>query len=89
MAEMTIQLRCDPVTGKKDIVVSLRSDEDALPQEHEQLHRQLVDQLVEGGIVKAGEIGKIVVQREAENGSSAPVSTGREEERRSRAEGNP
>ena len=39
MAEMTIRLECDPVTGKKDIIVSLRSDEDALPQEHEQSTR--------------------------------------------------
>ena len=41
MAEMTIRLRVNPGTGKKDIVISLRSDEDALPHEHEQQHRQL------------------------------------------------
>ena len=38
MAEMTIRLRCDPTTGKKDIIISLRSDEDALPHEHEEQH---------------------------------------------------
>ena len=64
MAEMTIRLQCDPATGKKNIIVSLRSDEDALPHEHEQQHRALVDKLIEGGIVKAGEEGKIVVERE-------------------------
>jgi hypothetical protein len=26
MAEMTIQLRCDPETGKRDIIVQLGSD---------------------------------------------------------------
>ena len=31
MAEMTIRLRCDPATGKNDIIISLRSDEDSLP----------------------------------------------------------
>ena len=36
MAEMTIRLLSDPVTGKKDIIVSLRSDAEALPQEHAQ-----------------------------------------------------
>ena len=42
MAEMTIRLRIDPNTGKKDIIISLHSDADALPYEHEQQHRALV-----------------------------------------------
>jgi len=64
MAEMTIRLRCDPVTGKKDIVVSLRSDADALPHEHDQLHRRLVEKLIQGGLVQPAEIGQIIVERE-------------------------
>ena len=64
MAEMTIRLRTNPETGKKDIIIQMRSDEDALPHEHEQQHRALVDKLIEGGIVKASEAGKIVVERE-------------------------
>lgn len=63
MAQMIISLRCDPVTGKKDILVKLHSDPDALPQEHEQQHRILVDKLIEGGLVNANEVGKIVVER--------------------------
>jgi hypothetical protein len=64
MAEMTIRLRCDPATGKKDIVVTLRSDADALPHEHEQQHRALVEKLIQGGLLKASELGQIVVERE-------------------------
>ncbi|MEQ8790713.1 MAG: hypothetical protein RIC55_30730 [Pirellulaceae bacterium] len=64
MAEMTIQLRIDPQTGKKDIIVSLRSDEDALPHEHEQLHRRLVEKLIEGGVLSDGEAGKLIIERE-------------------------
>jgi hypothetical protein len=64
MAEMTIRLRCDPVTGKKDIIVSLRSDEELLPQEHEQRHRELVEKLIHRGLVKESELGRIVVERE-------------------------
>ena len=59
MAEMTIRLRCDPATGKKDIIVSLRSDEDALPHEHEQQHKALVEKLIDGGLLKASEVGQI------------------------------
>ncbi len=66
MAEMTIRLHCNPETGKKDIIVSLKSDEDALPMEHEQDHKALVDKLIHGGLVSAQEVGKIVVEREEE-----------------------
>ena len=77
MAEMTISLRCDPATGKKNIIVTLHSDADALPLEHEQQHRALVDKLIQGGIIKAAEVGKISVEREEEEGVAAPpVSAG-------------
>ena len=76
MAEMTIRLRTDPTTGKKDIIVSLRSDDDALPHEHEQQHRELVRKLIEGGLVKAEELGQIVVEREeGTEETAAPVAT--------------
>jgi hypothetical protein len=88
MAEMTIRLRIDPETGKKDIIVSLRSDADALPHEHEQQHRALVDKLVQGGLLKAAEVGKVVVEREEEAAEpAAPVSNPSEAERRAQAEG--
>ncbi|MCG8586098.1 MAG: hypothetical protein MI757_15425 [Pirellulales bacterium] len=89
MAEMTIQLRTDPETGKKDIVVSLRSDEDAMPHEHEQQHKALVDSLIEGGVLEASEVGQVIVERvEEESQSAPPVSAPQQEERQSQAEGN-
>ena len=88
MAEMTIRLRCDPTTGKKDIIVTLRSDEDALPHEHEQQHRALVDRLLEQGIVKETELGRIVVEREQkEKEPPAPAGTQPQAGRRAAAEG--
>jgi FtsH ternary system domain X3-analog len=89
MAEMTIQLRCDPETGKRDIIVQLGSDADSTPQEHEQLHRELVDRLVNGGILKAGEAGKLIVEREPEKGASADLPVGEPipPEKRAAAEG--
>jgi hypothetical protein len=88
MPELTIRLRCDPATGKKDIIISMRSDEDALPHEHEQMHQQLVEKLVHGGLVKASEVGKIVVEREGDEGESAsPVSTDPQQERRAQSAG--
>jgi hypothetical protein len=88
MAEMTIRLRRDPDTGKRDIIITLRSDEDALPHEHEQQHRALVDRLIEGGTLKAGEVGKIIVEREAKEGEAAPAGSEAEAQRRAQAQGN-
>lgn len=89
MAEMTIRLRTDPATGKKDIIIDLRSDSDALPHEHEQQHRALVQRLIEGGLVKAEELGQVVVEREPGVAEPAdPVSSPQSEERRAEAEGN-
>ena len=88
MAEMTIRLRCDPETGKKNIIVSLRSDDDALPHEHEQQHRQLVDKLIEGGLLKAEEVGQLIVEREEEAPTAAPRRGNADAQPRSQAEGN-
>ena len=88
MAEMTIRLRCDPETGKKDIIITLRSDADALPHEHEQQHRALVEKLLERGILKETEVGKIVVEREQkEQEPASPVGNKPQEQRRAASEG--
>jgi hypothetical protein len=71
MAEMTIRLQVDPETGKKNITVMLRSDDDALPHEHEQQHAALVEKLIQGGVIKASELGRIVVEREEQERAPA------------------
>ena len=86
MAQMTIQLKIDPATGKKDIIISLRGDDDSLPHEHEQRHKALVDKLIEGGVLQASEVGKIVVEREEEGKVESPVSSATPE-RQGQAEG--
>jgi len=73
MAEMTIRLEIDPQSGKKNVVISYRSDEDALPLEHEEDHRRLVDRLIEGGALSAADLGQIVIERERESGNQAEL----------------
>jgi hypothetical protein len=65
MAELNIRLQIDPETGKKNLIIEYESDSDMLPIEHEEEHRRLVNELVEGGVVKAEELGKVVVKRGA------------------------
>jgi hypothetical protein len=85
---MTIRLRCDPATGKKDIIVSLRSDEDALPHEHEQQHKALVNKLIHGGILKAEEVGEVIIEREQPEGQpAAPVSNQPQTQRQATKQG--
>ncbi len=80
MAEMTIRLRVNPETGKKDIVVALHSDDDSLPHEHEHLHRQLVEKLIHGGLVGADEAGALVIERLEDPNEAAPATTKRNAE---------
>ncbi len=87
MAEMTITLRVDPQTNKKDIVVTLASDADSLPHEHEQLHRQMVDRLIEGGLLSEGEAGKLIVEREEESEIPEIPIGSQGEKREERSEG--
>lgn len=63
MAELIIRLEVDPQTRKKNVIISYHSDEDALPVEHEEDHRRLVNGLIEGGALQAAELGQIIVER--------------------------
>jgi hypothetical protein len=86
MAMMTIQLRRDPQTGKQNIIVKLDSDADALPMEHEQMHRQLVEALLGKGI-DAEDLGEIVIEREAAPSPAVPSGSKPSSERAKSAEG--
>ncbi|WP_106091513.1 hypothetical protein [Enhygromyxa salina] len=66
MAELNIRLLIDPETGKKNLIIEYESDSDMLPIEHEDEHRRLINELVEGGVVKAEDLGKVIVKRERE-----------------------
>ncbi|MCB9674003.1 MAG: hypothetical protein H6737_02745 [Alphaproteobacteria bacterium] len=67
MAELILKLEIDPVTGKKNVLIDYGSDSDALPMEHEEDHRRLVDQLIEGGALKAADLGRIVIRRDGDD----------------------
>jgi hypothetical protein len=79
MASLILRLQIDPATGRKDVVIQYESDSDALPMEHEEEHRRLVDKLIAGGALKASEVGRIIVQRDTPAGQAAePVSAAEE-----------
>ena len=86
MAEVTIRLVVDPTTRKKNVIISYTSDSDALPIEHEDAHREVVDKLIEGGALKAAELGKIIVDRESRE--SGNLEESEENQRESISEGN-
>lgn len=82
MAELNIRLQIDPDTGKKNLIIEYESDSDMLPIEHEEEHRRLINELVEGGVVKAEELGKVVVKRE--HGAQVEVEQGEDEQAEAR-----
>jgi len=71
MAEMTIMLRRDPNTGKQNIIIKLDSEPDALPIEHEQHHRQLVEKLTGR---KLEDFGEVIIEREGEAQPATPTA---------------
>ena len=78
MAEMIIMLRRDPNTGKQNIIIKLDSDPDALPHEHEQMHRQKVAELLGKD---PGDFGEVIVEREPDPQPSQPTTTPNEPEK--------
>ena len=63
MADLTLRLRVDPTTGRREIVIDYTSDSDALPIEHEENHRQLANRVIDGGLKN----GKVQVTREGDS----------------------
>jgi hypothetical protein len=82
MAELRIILKRDPNTGKQNIIVKLESDPDALPIEHEQLHRQIVEKLVGKGL-QAEDLGDVIITRD---GEAVPIQESRPQAKPSEAQ---
>ena len=78
MAEMIIMLRRDPNTGKQNIIIKLDSEPDALPIEHEQMHRALAEKVLGR---KLEDNDEIIVEREGESQPAAPVGKPNEPEK--------
>lgn len=64
MATVTLRLEVDATTKKKNVWVKFDSDADALPMEHEEQHRRIVEALLVGGTLSAEELGTVVIERE-------------------------
>jgi hypothetical protein len=86
MALMTIRLLRNPQTGKQTVVVKLDSDADALPIEHEQLHRELVEKLVGKGL-NVEDLGEIVIEREGDATPQEPAKSDAEPEKQAEKAG--
>jgi hypothetical protein len=79
VASLILRLQVDPATGRKDVIIQYESDADALPMEHEEEHRRLVDQLIAGGTLKDSEVGRVLVRRDTPAGQAAEPAASAEE----------
>ncbi|WP_246523728.1 hypothetical protein [Gemmata palustris] len=59
---MEIRERRNPTTGKIDLIIVVEFP--ATPIEHEQMHRTLVEKLIDKG-VKPEDMGEIIIERES------------------------
>lgn len=85
MSELILRLRIDPATGRKTVIVQYETDTDALPIEHEQEHKALVDKLIAAGAIAEADRGNIVIERlpdkagpaatEPEQPTQTPIAT--------------
>jgi DNA-binding GntR family transcriptional regulator len=75
VASLTIRLEIDPTTQKKNVIIKYDSDSDALPQEHEEQHKRLVDALIKNGTLKAEDLGHIHIEREGQGAAPKPSAT--------------
>ncbi|MBA2664498.1 MAG: hypothetical protein H0U74_19580 [Bradymonadaceae bacterium] len=73
MAQLTIRLVSNAKSGKRDIIIDHESERDALPFEHEQEHRDLIEKLLGQGILQPGEVGEVIIQRIRPGQADAPV----------------
>lgn len=80
-ASVTIHFEVDAKTGKRTITIRYQSDPGALPMEHEEEHRELVEKLIEGGLIAASEAGHVIIERETAGASSTEPDREREPER--------
>lgn len=75
MATLTLRLEIDPTTKKKNVWVKYDSDSDALPMEHEEQHKKLVEALIAGGTVKPEELGTLTIVREGQGAATGEAPT--------------
>ena len=70
MATLILRLEIDPHTKKRNVLVKLDSDSDALPTEHEEQHKAIVEALLANGGLKAEDIGTITIEREGQGAAA-------------------
>ncbi|MCU0703337.1 MAG: hypothetical protein MUF18_05035 [Fimbriiglobus sp.] len=83
---MIIILRRDKETGRQNVIVKLDSDPDALPIEHEEMHRRLVEKLVGKGL-KPEDLGEVIITREGDVQPVQPAQQPNEGQREKAAQG--
>lgn len=60
MGQITIKLRANKETGKKDIVLEYESEEDMTGWEHEKRHKRILEDLIGKGVLEEGEFGEVI-----------------------------
>jgi len=63
MGEIKIHFSFNRKSGRTDLTIDYASDASTMPHEHEERHEEIVEQLIEGGVIRREDIGNIEVKR--------------------------
>ncbi|TET34117.1 MAG: hypothetical protein E3J72_15200 [Planctomycetota bacterium] len=63
MGEIQIHFKYNRNTGRTDLTIDYVSDKSMMPHEHEERHEEIVDRLIEGGVIRREDIGNVEVRR--------------------------
>ena len=63
MGEIKIHFSFNRKTGRTDLTVDYASDRSMMPHEHEERHEEIVERLIEGGVIRREDIGNVEVKR--------------------------
>ncbi len=80
LAQITIKLRFNQRTGKKDIVIEYESDADMTGWEHEKEHKRIVENLIGKGVLEAEEFGEVIREKVKQPDSSPQETDSKETE---------
>lgn len=74
MGDILIRLRGNTLTGRREIVIDYESDDDLTQAEHEQRHRQIVEQLIREGHITRDDVEDLVFDDRRETRSEGQQS---------------
>lgn len=74
--KITVKMRHNALTGKKDITIEYEESDDVPQWKHDKQHKEIVEKLLGKGILKPDELGNVKVEQLKPVGRRGPAQQG-------------